>query len=171
MNVVITGSTKGIGLALAQEFLRYGDQVVVSSRSPERVESAVQQLKGEFPEGKILGIPCDVSLNDDLEALAKFAQQQLGTVEIWINNAGSTGDENKALVDSDPDALETVIRTNLLGSLLGCRAALADHPRRRTGSGPPRTRPLFRGSIPEIRREPRPAPDLEPTQRVHRSQA
>jgi chlorophyll(ide) b reductase len=124
MNIVITGSTRGIGLALAQEFLRYGDQVVVSSRSAERVEAAVAQLRGEFPEYKIVGLPCDVSLSDDVEALADFAQQQLGTVDIWINNAGSAGFENKELVDSDPAVLETVVRTNLLGSLLGCRAAL-----------------------------------------------
>ena len=124
MNIVITGSTKGIGLALAQEFLRYGDKVVVSSRSSERVEAAVAQLKEEFPEGKIVGLPCDVAVSDDVEALADFAQQQLGTVELWINNAGSTGYEDKKLIDSDPAVLETVVRTNLLGSLLGCRAAL-----------------------------------------------
>jgi len=106
MNVVITGSTKGIGLAMAKEFLRYGDKVVVSSRSAERVEATVAQLREEFPEGKIVGLPCDVSVSDDVEALAGFAQQQLGTVEIWINNAGSTGFENKDLIDSDPAVLE-----------------------------------------------------------------
>jgi len=124
MNVVITGSTKGIGLALAREFLRTGDRVVVSSRSAERVEAAVGQLSQEFPEGSVIGLACDVSQGADVETLADFAVEHLGSLDIWINNAGSTGYENKLLIDSDDSVLETVVRTNLLGSLLGCRAAL-----------------------------------------------
>ena len=123
MNVVITGSTKGLGLALAREFLRCGDSVVVSSRSPEAVQAAVAQLRTDFPD-RVVGLPCDVSLSQDLDTLADFAVDRLGHLDIWINNAGTTGFENKALVDAGPAALETVVRTNLLGSLLGCRAAL-----------------------------------------------
>ena len=124
MNIVITGSTKGIGLAMAREFLRYGDRVVVSSRSAEGIEAAIAQLKEEFPEGEVLGLACDVSLSEDVEALADFAGEQLGSLDIWINNAGTTGFDNRALADSDPAVLETVVHTNLLGCLLGCRAAL-----------------------------------------------
>jgi chlorophyll(ide) b reductase len=124
MNVVITGSTQGIGLALVAEFLRYGDRLVVSSRSQERVEAAVAKLKDEFPEEHVAGLAADVSVSDDVEALADFALDQLGSLDIWINNAGTTGFENKALAESDPDTLEAVVRTNLLGTLLGCRAAL-----------------------------------------------
>ncbi|XP_020092902.1 chlorophyll(ide) b reductase NOL, chloroplastic isoform X3 [Ananas comosus] len=49
-NVLITGSTKGLGFALAREFLKAGDNVVICSRSAERVESAVQNLRNEFGE-------------------------------------------------------------------------------------------------------------------------
>ncbi|KAG2243263.1 hypothetical protein Bca52824_094904 [Brassica carinata] len=49
-NVLITGSTKGIGHALAREFLKAGDNVVICSRSAERVESVVQSLKEEYGE-------------------------------------------------------------------------------------------------------------------------
>jgi chlorophyll(ide) b reductase len=49
-NILITGSTKGIGYALAREFLKAGDNVVICSRSAERVETAVQSLKEEFGE-------------------------------------------------------------------------------------------------------------------------
>jgi chlorophyll(ide) b reductase len=123
MNIVITGSTKGLGLALAREFLRHGDCVVVSSRSSEAVEATVARLRTDFPD-RVVGLPCDVSRNQDLEALVNFAVEQLGRLDIWINNAGTTGFESRALVDADPAALEAVVRTNLLGSLLGCRAAL-----------------------------------------------
>jgi chlorophyll(ide) b reductase len=124
MNVVITGSTKGIGLAMARVFLQYGDCVVVSSRNPGRVQVATDQLRDEFPEGKLFGLACDVTKNAEVEALATFAQQRLGTVDIWINNAGTNGYHRTPLVEASPALLETVISTNLLGTLLGCRAAL-----------------------------------------------
>ncbi|XP_060675929.1 chlorophyll(ide) b reductase NOL, chloroplastic-like isoform X2 [Ziziphus jujuba] len=52
-NVLITGSTKGIGYALAKEFLKAGDDVVICSRS-DGVESAVQQLRQEFGEQHVV---------------------------------------------------------------------------------------------------------------------
>jgi len=124
MNVVITGSSKGIGLAMAREFLGYGDAVVVSSRNTERVAKAVAQLQAEFPEGTVWSKPCDVSNAQGVDALANFAREQLGPLDIWINNAGTTAYQHKPLVESSPDTLELVVRTNLLGTLLGCRAAL-----------------------------------------------
>lgn len=124
MNVVITGSTKGLGLALAREFLRHGDAVVVSSRSTERVKAAVADLEREFPGSRVLGQSCDVSKAEEVDALADFAQAQLGALDVWINNAGSAGDQNNLLIDSPAETLDLIIRTNLLGTMLGCRAAL-----------------------------------------------
>ena len=45
MNIIITGSSKGIGFALAKEFLHHGDKVVISSRSEERINKAIEGLK------------------------------------------------------------------------------------------------------------------------------
>nr|POE53211.1 chlorophyll(ide) b reductase nol, chloroplastic [Quercus suber] len=53
-NVLITGSTKGIGYALAKEFLQTGDNVIICSRSAERVESAVKSLREEFGEQHVV---------------------------------------------------------------------------------------------------------------------
>ena len=124
MNVVITGSTKGIGLALAREFLRHGDQVIISSRSAERVQAAVVELSGEFPGGVAPGLAADVSKGEDMDALAAFAYEQLGSLDVWINNAGTNGFQRQSLAESSPALLETVVLTNLLGTLLACRAAL-----------------------------------------------
>jgi len=61
MNVVITGSTKGIGLGLAREFLQRGHNVAISSRGQGAVDTAVSQLQQAFPAAQIVGAPCDVA--------------------------------------------------------------------------------------------------------------
>ncbi|CAI7876662.1 unnamed protein product, partial [Closterium sp. NIES-54] len=123
-NVVVTGSTKGIGLALVREFLRAGDRVVVCSRSGERVDDVVAQLQKEFGKENVVGIACDVSKGDDVKALADFAVKSLGSVDVWINNAGSNAYEYTPLVEAGDAALEEIVRTNVLGVMLCCRQAM-----------------------------------------------
>ncbi|XP_065871736.1 chlorophyll(ide) b reductase NOL, chloroplastic isoform X2 [Euphorbia lathyris] len=121
-NVLITGSTKGIGYALAKEFLKAGDNVIICSRSSERVESAVQSLKEEF--GDHHGTKCDVREGEDVKNLVQFAQENLKYIDIWINNAGSNAYSYKPLAEaSDADLLE-VVTTNILGLMICCREAI-----------------------------------------------
>ncbi len=124
MNIVITGSSKGIGLALAKEFLKYGDSVVISSRNEERVNGTVKNLKSEFPETKVLGIKCDVTQPSDVANLAKSTLDTFGTIDIWINNAGTSGFQYQPLQDVDDEILQQVFETNILGTLYGCKEAI-----------------------------------------------
>ncbi len=124
MNIVITGSTKGIGYALAKEFLNHGDNVIISSRNEERVRNAIQKLKELFPKNKINGITCDVTIYQEVEKLAEFSQEFFKTIDIWVNNAGTNAYINANLVDFDPEALKEVVDTTLLGTIYGCKAAL-----------------------------------------------
>lgn len=86
--VVITGGTKGLGLALAHEFLAANERVVICGRNEEQLNHAVDSLQNEFGSDSIQGVRCDVSCADDVAALAAFAVETLGTVHFWINNAG-----------------------------------------------------------------------------------
>ena len=54
MNIVITGSTKGIGLGMAREFLKRGHDVVISSRRADAVDTTVTELRAEFPDRSVL---------------------------------------------------------------------------------------------------------------------
>nr|XP_018678221.1 PREDICTED: chlorophyll(ide) b reductase NOL, chloroplastic isoform X3 [Musa acuminata subsp. malaccensis] len=85
-NVLITGSTKGIGYALAREFLKAGDNVLICSRSVERVESAIQSLRKEFGEHRVWGTACDVRVAKDVKALVAFARETIGYIDIWAIN-------------------------------------------------------------------------------------
>ncbi|PRQ56049.1 putative chlorophyll(ide) b reductase [Rosa chinensis] len=131
-NVLITGSTKGIGFALAKEFLRSGDNVVICSRSAERVESAVQSLREDFGEQRVWGTKCDVREGKDVKDLVAFAQKNLKYIDIWINNAGSNAYSYKPLAEASDEDLIEVVTTNTLGLMICCREAIKmmlDQPR------------------------------------------
>ncbi|XP_062149229.1 probable chlorophyll(ide) b reductase NYC1, chloroplastic isoform X2 [Alnus glutinosa] len=137
-NVVITGSTRGLGKALAREFLLSGDRVVVASRSPESVDMIVKELEENLKEcvttvggssktklqrAKVVGIACNVCDPDDVQKLANFAVEELGSINIWINNAGTNKGFRPLLQFSDED-IRQIVSTNLVGSLLCTREAM-----------------------------------------------
>lgn len=123
-NVLITGATKGIGYALAKEFLQTGDNVIICSRSAERVESAVKSLREEFGEQHVWGTKCDVREGQDVKDLVGFAQRNLKYIDIWINNAGSNAYSYKPLAEASDDDLIEVVTTNTLGLMICCREAI-----------------------------------------------
>ena len=79
--VLVTGGSKGIGLATARAFAAQGDRVAVTYRS------------GPPPTDEgLLGVPCDVTDADQVEAAFAAIEEQLGPVEILVSNAGITAD-------------------------------------------------------------------------------
>ena len=121
--VVITGSTKGLGLELARGFLANGDEVVVTSRDETRVREAVDGLRKDFGE-RVSGVAADVSHAESVDALTAFASEQMGGVDTWINNAGANGYVYENLADADPETLREIVLTNSFGTLLCCRSAI-----------------------------------------------
>ena len=87
MNVVITGSTQGIGLGMSREFLQRGHNVMISSRRPEAVDEVVADLRVDFPDCEIAGRVCDVAEYTQIQNLWDRALEAFGSVDIWVNNA------------------------------------------------------------------------------------
>jgi len=123
-HVVITGSTKGIGRALAAEFLRAGDTVMITSRSEEAVKATVTELGNAYGKERVHGLSANVSVGADVRALADYAKERMGRVDMWINNAGSNGYTYKPLLESDDAALAEIVGTNVLGVMLCCKEAI-----------------------------------------------
>lgn len=119
--LVITGGTRGFGLAVAKAAVREGARVVVSSRSEESVASAVAELRGSG--GQAAGMPCDVSELEQVEALGEMAVSAFGRFDVWVNNAGYTAPYGPAMHVA-PSAFLRVVNTNIMGSYHGSLVAL-----------------------------------------------
>jgi NAD(P)-dependent dehydrogenase (short-subunit alcohol dehydrogenase family) len=118
---VITGSTKGIGFALARACVARGDNVVVSGRTDAAVQDAVARLQGSGA-GKVAGLAADVGDRAQVEALWAEGVKRFGRVDVWINNAGVANTTRK-IVDIDAAAVRTMVTTNMLGTIHGCQVA------------------------------------------------
>lgn len=83
-NAFITGSTKGIGFAIAKQLLKEEVQVILNGRSTAAIEAAKATLQAEFPDGNISGYPCDFGKQDEIRQLLN----KLPTIDLLINNVG-----------------------------------------------------------------------------------
>ena len=121
--IVITGATRGIGFGLAGEFLKRGHDVMISGRSQESIDRALSRLKPLSDRSTAEGAVCDVRHLEDVEKLWSAAAEQLGHVDIWINNAG-IGHSTTPTWELSPELVSRVIETNLTGTYNGCRTAV-----------------------------------------------
>jgi len=119
--VVITGSTRGFGKALASMLLAKGARVVISGRQQEIVDRVVAQLSSL---GEVCGLACDVSIADQVYSLGEYALKQYGRIDIWVNNAGVTPPPGGVL-DFPPEEAERTFRVNCMGTLHGTQTAVA----------------------------------------------
>eukprot|EP00252_Welwitschia_mirabilis_P010632 TRINITY_DN2401_c0_g1_i2.p1 TRINITY_DN2401_c0_g1~~TRINITY_DN2401_c0_g1_i2.p1 ORF type:complete len:335 (+),score=58.41 TRINITY_DN2401_c0_g1_i2:113-1117(+) len=122
-NVLITGASKGIGYALAEEFLKAGDNVIICSRSEDRIKIAEEKLRRKFGD-HAWGTTCDVRDGASVQSLVAFARATMDHIDIWINNAGSNAYNYKPLVENEDESLMEVVATNALGSMICCREAI-----------------------------------------------
>lgn len=121
-NVVITGSTKGIGNALAADFRKRGHRVVITGRSQSAVDEAVAKLNEGPGQGTALGRAIEVSDAAQHEELWSFAAAELGSVDIWINNAG-VAHTTRPITETSTDDVSAMVRTNMLGTIFGSQTA------------------------------------------------
>lgn len=117
--IVITGGSRGIGLATARAFAAQGDQVIISGRDAGRLKSAADQIRSD----QIDAIVCDVRDPASVEQTFQQIDSRYGTIDVLFNNAGVA--HAIAPVESlTPETWGEVIETNLTGTYLVTRAAL-----------------------------------------------
>jgi NAD(P)-dependent dehydrogenase (short-subunit alcohol dehydrogenase family) len=116
--VVITGSTRGIGRAMAESCAAEGATIVVSSRTASAVDETVAALRDAGATAS--GLVCDVSKDEDLSELLAHAAATHGGVDVWVNNAGiSLG--MRRHVDTTPEEMRRIIAINLTGTMIASR--------------------------------------------------
>ncbi len=127
--VVITGSTRGIGLGMAKEFLLRGHNVVVTGTSDQSVEKGLKNI-GE--NKNVIGVTCLVENTDSIEAVWNKAVEKFNTVDVWINNAGAATSRN-GLEELSYQEIKRTVDTNLTGTILATR--IVSSRMLETGSG------------------------------------
>ena len=118
--IVITGASSGIGRATALTLARHGAQLALAARR----ETPLRDLADECGArgARAIAVPTDVTRPDAVERLAQTAAEILGSIDIWVNNAG-VGAVGR-FTDTPIAAHRRVVETNLLGYIHGAHAAL-----------------------------------------------
>lgn len=119
---IVTGGSRGIGLEVARALLREGADVLICARSEQSLQSGLDELQSVASGRKLAGYVADVAKHSDVEALFQYADQELGGLNILINNAG-TG-VFRAAGELTVEEWDRVIGTNLSGAFYCSRAAI-----------------------------------------------
>ncbi len=117
---IITGASSGLGAASARALSEKGVRIVAAALDQQGLDAIVSELKGKG--GEAVGRVSDVTNPEDMKALAQFAQDSFGSVDILINNAGLMLFSN--WVDLATDDWEKMINVNIKGYLHGIAAVL-----------------------------------------------
>jgi glucose 1-dehydrogenase len=121
---VITGSSKGIGKAIAMEFAKSGYSVVLNARTEEELKQSADDISKSIKDSnRVISIPGDISQEHVCVSLIESAVKQFGRIDVMVNNAGISGESKKIheLTEKDWDE---VIDVNLKGTFLCTREAV-----------------------------------------------
>jgi len=126
--IIVTGAGQGIGRAIADLVVALDGNVVIADMNADTLAA----IKGDFPEGRYLGIKANVSDEADVEALVNGAVEQFGAVHGLVNNAGIT---RPAMMDKMPlEHWNQVLDVHLTGAFL-CSQAVGRHMIARAKAG------------------------------------
>lgn len=120
--VIVTGSTRGIGLALARNCASRGARVVIHGRDRARIDEVVRMLRAGGRDA--MGIAADLATPGGADDLVRRTIEAHGRVDVLVNNAATTT-SRAPLWRIDPLELEAAVETNLVGPILCARALLA----------------------------------------------
>lgn len=119
--IVITGSTRGIGRAIAEACCKEGAKVVICSRHESAVSETCETFKRQG--FSVSGLTVDVSAGTDIEKLLQHAIQTWERVDVWINNAGLSGGM-RTLDELTEEEITQIINVNFAGTLKACRIVI-----------------------------------------------
>lgn len=127
--VVITGASAGVGRAAVRRFASAGAHIALIARDGERLDTAVEEIANLGGRG--IAITADVASRDEIEAAASRAEEELGPIDVWINNASAT--VFGPATSLTPEEIRRITDVTYLGTVWGTLAALARMSARKTG--------------------------------------
>ncbi len=128
--VVVTGAGAGVGRATAREFARQGYDVGLISRSQERLDAAAREVRDMG--GRACSVVADVADANAVEAAAETIENELGPIDVWVNNAMAT--VFSSVSRTTPDEVRRGTEVTYLGTVHGVMAALKRMRKRDRGT-------------------------------------
>jgi NAD(P)-dependent dehydrogenase (short-subunit alcohol dehydrogenase family) len=128
---LVTGSSRGIGRAIAELMASAGARVVISSRKPEACDRVAEGIRAAG--GEALARPCNVSRDDEVEALVAGVEAHWGRIDVLVLNA-AVNPYMGPLLEIDAAAWRKTLDTNVGGVLQFCRRVVPGMARRRDGA-------------------------------------
>ena len=128
---IITGGSRGIGLATAEVFLREGATVIITASSTANAEKAVTRLQAQFPGAAVGGISPDLTSLESVKRAFAQVEEQFGPIDILVNNAGIS--ESTPLMDYNEETFDKVMDLNVKGVFTASRVAAESMAARGTG--------------------------------------
>jgi NAD(P)-dependent dehydrogenase (short-subunit alcohol dehydrogenase family) len=128
---LVTGANKGIGFEVARQLARKGFHVFLGARNEEAGKAAAEKLNREAEEegsrensrrGAVTALNIDVSKPESIRRAAEEFSRTSDRLDALLNNAGILVDDDKEILTTTPEILETTLRTNALGALLVSQA-------------------------------------------------
>ena len=131
---VITGGAKGIGAAVAEMLAADGAQIAIAGRDGEALEKYAASLDERYSSRSTLPVRCDVTVEDDVEAMIAAAAERFGRIDMLVNTAGGTGPIETPAEAYPADAFMGILQINVLGTFLPCKHAIPHLKRAGGGS-------------------------------------
>jgi NAD(P)-dependent dehydrogenase (short-subunit alcohol dehydrogenase family) len=113
---LVTGASRGIGLAIAAELARGGAAVTISSRKPDQVTAAADEVRAQVPAARVLAVPANTGSDDDRAEVVRRTIEEFGSLDVLINNTGINPTFGP-LVDADLNAVRKIFDVNVVGAL------------------------------------------------------
>jgi len=131
---VVTGSTKGIGRAIAEQMAFHGASVVVSSRKEDACETVTNEINEAVGEGrgKAVSIPCHIGYKEQLQSLVDETRNRLGSVDILVCNA-AVNPYYGSMADIPDSAFEKILDCNVKSNHWVCQMVLPEMVERKDG--------------------------------------
>ncbi|XP_003384816.1 PREDICTED: dehydrogenase/reductase SDR family member 11-like [Amphimedon queenslandica] len=110
---LVTGASSGIGAGIAESLVKNGMIVLGAARDVERIKKLSDSLGTTASGGKLVGMKCDVTNEDDIKSVFSYAKDQFGGIDVCVNNAGLA--HNAPLLTGDTKDWRNMLDVNVLG--------------------------------------------------------